>query len=189
MLHAEGHYEFYNKEVRWDDEHSRTTADGIDISTLDIKPSDIVGLKLVRDPRVVALLAEWRGGKGLESLARKAVASASAIGLIIMPEYSPADYFLGGRAVERMWLLASTLNVSMQPMLAAPLHFARLRHGNGDGLPDFMKEEFTELYKRFEKIFPGIEGKGEIFLFRLSIAKTPSVKSYRLPLVNILTES
>ncbi len=189
MLHAEGHYEFYNKEVRWDDEHSRTTADGIDIGTLDVKPSEVVGLKLVKDPRVVALLAEWRAGTGLESIARKAIASASGIGLIVMPHFTPLDYFMGGRAVERMWLMASKLNVSMQPMLAAPLHFARLKFGNGDGLPDFMKEEFTELYKRFEKVFPGLDGKGQIFLFRLCIAETPSVKSYRLPLGNILTES
>ena len=189
MLHAEGHYEFYNKEVRWDDEHSRTTADGIDIGTLDVKPSEVVGLKLVKDPRVVALLAEWRAGTGLESIARKAIASASAIGLIVMPEYTPLDYVLGGRAVERMWLMASKLNVAMQPMLAAPLHFARLNYGNGEGLPDFMKEEFTELYKRFEKVFPGLGGKGQIFLFRLCIAETPRVKSYRLPLGNILTES
>lgn len=189
MLHPEGHYEFYNKEVRWNDEHSKTTGDGIDIGTLEVKPSEVVGLKLVKDPKVVALLAEWRGGKGLEGIARKAIASASAVGLIVMPGYSTLNYFTGGRAVERMWLTASNLNISVQPMLAATLHFARLNYGNGEGLPDFMKEEFTELYHRFESIYPGIKEKGEIFLFRLSIAKTPEVKSYRLPLANILTES
>lgn len=188
MLHPEGHYEFYNKEVRWDDEHSRTTGDGIDIGTLEVKPSEVVGLKLVRDPKVVELLAKWRGGKGLESIARKAIASASAVGLIVMPDYNPLNYFMGGRAVERMWLKATSLDVSIQPMLAATLHFARLNHGNGEGLPDFMKEEFTELYQRFEVLYPSIKGKGEIFMFRLSITKPPAVKSYRLPLDNILTE-
>lgn len=186
MLHPEGHYEFYNKEVRWDDEHSRTTSDGIDISTLDVKPSEVVGLKLVKDPRVVELLAEWRAGTGLETLARKAISSASAVGLILMPEFSHLNYFLGGRAVERMWLAATNEDIAIQPMMAATLHFARLEHGNGDGLSDFIKEEFTILRQRFEKLIPEVTGKGEIFLFRLSKAEKPKVMSYRLPINNIV---
>ena len=186
MLHPEGHYEFYNKEVRWDDEHSRTTSDGIDISTLDVKPSEVVGLKLVKDPRVVQLLAEWQAGTGLETLARKAIASASAVGLILMPEFTHQNYFLGGRAVERMWLAATIEDIAIQPMMAATLHFARLEHGNGEGLPDFIKEEFTILRQRFEKLIPEVTGKAEIFLFRLSKAEKPKVMSYRLPMNNIV---
>jgi len=187
MLHPEGHFEFYQKEVRWDDEHSRSTGDGIDIATVDVTPSEIVGLKLVRDPEVVRLLAEWRGGKALEKIARKAIASASAVGLITMPAYSPANYLAGGRAVQRMWLTATQHGIAMQPMLAAVLHFARLKHANGEGMPDFMKEEFAQLHKRFERLFSQAIGKEDVFLFRLSIATEPKIKSYRLSLDKVLT--
>ncbi len=187
MLHPEGHFEFYEKEVRWDDEHSRTTGDGIDIATVDITPSERVGLRLVRDPEVVRLLAEWRGGKALEKMARKAIASASAIGYITMPGYTPTNLVNGGRALQRMWLTATEHHVAMQPMLAATLHFARLKHANGDGMPTFMKEEFESLYKRFQQLFSQLNGKEGVFLFRLSIAAEPKVKSYRLSLDKVLT--
>lgn len=187
ILHPEGHYEFYQKEVRWDAEQSKHTADGIDIATVDVTPSEVVGLKLVKDPEVVRYLAEWRGGKALEKMARKSMAATSAIGLITMPEFSSINYILGGRAVERMWLTATENNISMQPMLAATLHFARLNHGRGEGLPDFMKEEFSGLYKRFEKLFPQVSGKGEVFLFRLCIAEKPAIKSYRLPVEKVFS--
>ena len=187
LLHPDGHYEFYNKELRWDNEHSRVTADGIDISTVDITPSEVVGLKLVRDPMVAQLLADWNAGRGLERLARKSISAASAIGLITMPAFSSNDYLSGGRAVQRLWLTATDNGVSLQPMVAATLHFARLNHGDAEGMPEFMKSEFTSLFKRFERVFPEIKGREEIFLFRLSIAEKPAVKSYRLPLEKVLT--
>ena len=187
MLHPEGHYEFYNKEVRWNEEHSRSTADGIDIATVDVTPSEIVGLKLVRDPEVVKLLATWRGGKALERIARKSIASASAVGMITMPQYSSLNFLSGGRALQRMWLTATGENIAMQPMLAATLHFARLKHANGAGMPEFMKEEFEVLYKRFQQLFLQLKEKEDVFLFRLSIADEPKVKSYRLALDKVLT--
>lgn len=187
LLHEEGHFEFYEKEIRWDDEHSKATKDGIDLGTVDVSASEIVGLKLVRDPKVVKLLAEWGGGKALENLAKKAIDSASAVGLITMPSFTPENYVLGGRAVERMWLTANNIGISVQPMLAVPLHFARLIHGNSEGMPPFMKDEFEELRKRFVQLFPKIEGRGEVFLFRLSIAEQPKIKSYRYPVAEICT--
>lgn len=186
LLHPDGHYEFYNKELRWDSEHSRVTADGIDISTVDISPSEVVGLKLVKDPLVSQLLVEWRAGKGLERVARKSIAAASAVGLVLMPQFSSLDYLLGGRAVQRLWLSATEHSVSLQPMVAATLHFARLNHGNGEGMPDFMKEEFKILYKRFEQLIPEIKGREEVFLFRLCMAEKPSVRSYRYALDKVL---
>lgn len=187
LLHEEGHFEFYEKEIRWNDQHSLETKDGIDISTVDVTPSEIVGLKLVKDPKVVKLLATWGGGKALEKMAAKAVDAASAVGLITMPSFSPENFVLGGRAVERMWLTANENKISVQPMLALPLHFARLIYGNATGMPDFMREEFEILREKYERLFPHIKGKGEIFLFRLSIAEDPKVKSYRYPLSEVLT--
>lgn len=187
LLHEEGHFEFYEKEIRWNDEHSRETKDGIDIGTVDVSASEVVGLKLVKDPRVVKLLAEWGGGRALENMARKAIAGASAVGLITMPSFSPENFVKGGRAVERMWLSANENKISVQPMLAVPLHFARLIYGNSEGMPDFMKTEFETLREKYLQIFPTIEDKGEIFLFRLCIADEPEIKSYRYPVSEVYT--
>jgi molybdopterin/thiamine biosynthesis adenylyltransferase len=187
LLHQEGHHEFYKRELRWTPEQSKATKDGIDLATVDISSSDVVGLQLVKDPEVVKLLVDWKGGRALENVARKSINAASAIGFITMPNFSPQDYLNGGRAVERMWLKATELDISIQPMLAATFHFIRLNQGKGEGMPDFMKEEFSLLYKRFETLFPHTKGKGEIFLFRLCIAEHPNVKSYRIPLKDVLS--
>ncbi len=187
LLHPEGHIEFYQKELRWTPEQSQASKDGIDLATIELLESEMVGLRLVKDMEVAKLLSTWRAGKGLERIPRKAVKSASVVGLVTMPDFSPMSFLTGGRAVQRMWLQAAKCDVSLQPMVAALLHFARLVHGDGVGMPALMKEEFTELYPRFVKLFPGAIGKEPVFLFRLSIANKPSVKSYRIPVDKMLT--
>ncbi len=181
LLHPDGHYEFYNKELRWNAEHSRVTADGIDIATVDITPVEQVGIKMVRDPEVAQLLVDWNAGDALKKMTFKAIDGSSAVGLITMPDFSPINFLEGGRGMERLWLTATENSLSIQPMFAAILHFARLNHGAGSGMPDFMKDEFNELYKRFENIFPNVRGKAHAFLFRLAIAEAPHVRSYRIP--------
>ncbi len=186
LLHPEGHYEFYNKELRWNAEQSRVTADGIDIATVDITPVEEIGIKMVRDPEVAELLVAWNAGNALTRLTHKAVDGASAIGLITMPGFTSADFLAGGRAMQRMWLMATRYNISIQPILASVLHFARLNHGAADTMPQFMRDEFSKLYDRFAAVFPEANGREYVFLFRLCIAERSPIKSYRLPVEKTL---
>lgn len=186
LLHPDGHYEFYNKELRWNAEHSRVTADGIDIATVDITPVEEVGIKMVKDPGVAQLLVDWNAGDALKKMTFKSVDASSGVGLITMPQFTPADNLSGGRAMERLWLTATKTGISVQPTFAAILHFARLNHGKGIGMPDFMKNEFEILNERFEKVFPEAKNKAHVFLCKFSIASAPLVRSYRLPLDRIL---
>lgn len=187
LLHPDGHYEFYNKELRWNAEHSRVTADGIDIATVDITPGEEIGIKMVKDPQVAEFLTKWNAGDALKKITNKAVDGASAIGFIVMPHFSAPELLQGGRAIQRMWLTATECDIAIQPMLAAVFHFARLNHGGGTGMPARMKEDFAALYNRFEKLFPGTKDKGELFLFRMCIAEKPDVRSFRIPVENTLS--
>jgi len=187
LLHSEGHYEFYNKELRWDAEQSRKTADGIDIAAIDITPLEKVGIKMVSDPAVAQLLVDWNAGATLTKLTNKSIDAASAVGLITMPEFTSLDYLMGGRAMERLWLTATDLGISTQPMVSTILYFACLNQGKGAGMPDFLIKDFTGLYTRFEKLFPGTVGKGQICLFRLFVADPPEIKSFRKPAGQVLT--
>ena len=103
-----------------------------------------------------------------------------------MPDFSSTNYVLGGKAMERMWLIATKHGISIQPMMTPLLCFARLENGAGNGIPDFMKEEYTRLYRHFNELFPGIAHKGKILLFKLSIAEKTVVRSCRKPVDQVL---
>jgi hypothetical protein len=76
----------------------------------------------------------------------------------------------------------------MQPVLAPILHFVRINHGEGAGIPSSIQKEFKELNEELNKVFGITESDGEsLFLFRLCFADVPELRSLRLNLDDVYT--
>ncbi|HEY0670078.1 MAG TPA: Rv1355c family protein [Sphingobacteriaceae bacterium] len=182
----EGHYDLFEKELRWTAEKTEETKDGLDIRTLELSAKDAVGMSVIRDPKAMELVAAWNGGKVLENMTGNLVGSSSAVGLILMPEFNPVNCILAGQAAERIWLTATKYGICMQPVLAPVLHFIRINHGQDSGMPSRIEKEFKELNKELNKVFGLTESAGEsLFLFRLCFADSPELRSLRLNLEDI----
>jgi molybdopterin/thiamine biosynthesis adenylyltransferase len=179
FMHPQGHQEFFKNELRWNQEEYELKRDGIDLRSLNLTASEGAGMQLAEDERVIALLRKWQGGKGFEKISKKAVDSASAFALITMPAYTPDNYLMGGRAVQRMWLTATKNNIAVYPMTGPLFLFPRLMYGNGIGMTDEMIKELKLLREEFAGLFSLEKNVGEIFLFRLCYAEEPVVKSLR----------
>ncbi|HXI00071.1 MAG TPA: Rv1355c family protein [Sphingobacteriaceae bacterium] len=186
----QGHYDLFEKEIRWTRELAEETRDGLDIRTLELSVKDTVGFKVIRDPKAMQLVAEWNGGKVLENMTANLVRSSSAVGLISMPEFNPVNCLIAGQAAERVWLTANKYGISFQPVLAPILHFARLKHGHGVDMPENIQKEFKKLHEEFDQVFgKTLSGTESLFLFRLCFAEMPKVRSLRLSLSDIYISS
>jgi hypothetical protein len=178
MLNPVGHRDLV-REIRWTKEEAERERDGIDLRTLDLTPAEHAGLRMLRSPRVPELLRAWKAGHGLEKLTRSALLSSSAIGLITAPRESIRDRFLGGRALERVWLTATRLGLSLQPHTASIFLFARALGGGG---ADFDAETVGELIALQARLRGAFDARGtEVFLFRLFPQCEPLARSLRLP--------
>jgi molybdopterin/thiamine biosynthesis adenylyltransferase len=186
FLYPQGHHDFYTKEVRWTDESVNKTKDGLDINSLELSESDKIGLLVASNPDVITLLNKWGGGSAFEKLSRNAIKSSSAIGLITMPTYAAENFVKGGEAVQRVWLQANLKGLSFHPISAPLFLFARLNHGNGDGLTHKVSEELAKLQEQLNLIFPQLKESEGVFMFRLSFADDASVRSLRKPLEELL---
>lgn len=185
MFIPQGHYELFEKEIRWSQESAETTRDGLDIRTLDLEAKDAVGFRVAKDARAMKLVSSWNKGSALENMTKNLVSTASAVGLITVPAFTPENCLLAGNAAQRLWLNASKHNIAMQPTLAAVLHFARLIQGDGIDMPKEVRLGFNELYQEFTSIFNLNSNRVPLFLFRLFNATEPSIKSLRLNLKDI----
>jgi hypothetical protein len=181
-----GHSDFV-EEMRWTVEENDAKKDGVDLRTLDITNSERVGLHIARDKNIIKLLNDWNGGGAFKKLTKKAIDSASAIGVITMKGKTHTDYVNGGRVMQRVWLEANLNGVSFQPTASSMFIYSRLLKGNGVGLTQATCEKLTKLRPLFEKTFLIPKDCGEIFIFRLCIADEPKVKSLRKPLEEMLT--
>ncbi|MGE0562565.1 MAG: Rv1355c family protein [Flavobacteriales bacterium] len=186
IMHYGGHDDLI-AEVRWNKEEVEKTMNGVDIlGTVDLTPTELAGWKVCKNWNVVNHLNEWGLGTGLEKIQRKNIDSASAIGLITMPKFSQNDFYIGGRALERVWLAATRDNISVHPASLSTLIFNSLIYAEKNGFSDTMRSEAQELYKKFITLFGIDKDVGQILLFRFFKSGPPKEKSVRYPLNEVL---
>jgi hypothetical protein len=175
-------------EIRWDPAAAAATRDGSDLGTLELSAGDRAAMRVIAHWPALRHLRELGAGRALEQPARKAVAAASALGLLTAPGDGPVSYFLGGRAVQRVWLTASARGLAFQPMTALLYLFARAQEG-GEGLAAEERRRLAELRREYLRHFPGAAGRAEVMLFRLARADPPTARSLRRPLDEVFSAS
>jgi molybdopterin/thiamine biosynthesis adenylyltransferase len=179
------HNDFTYQEMRWTSQEAELRKTGMDVTALELLPSELVGLRLIKDPKVVAFLRHINGGDIFRNVSRKAMSSASAAGFLSMPTFSEIDFINGGRASQRIWLKATEQNIAFQVMNVPLPFFARLEYDISD-LPVEIVDDLKEQYARFYNVISDSENKGEIYLFRIFVAEKPNVTPLRRQLEDIL---
>jgi molybdopterin/thiamine biosynthesis adenylyltransferase len=178
MLHPAGHRDLV-REIRWTKDEAERERDGIDLRSIDLSAAEHAGLRMLRHPRVPELLRTWKGGEGLERLTLRAMLASSAVGLVTVPKESTRERFLGGRALERVWLTATRRGLSLQPHTSSIFLFARAL---GGGSAEFDAETIGELLALQARLRGVFDAPGtETFLFRLFPETEPLARSLRLP--------
>lgn len=186
ILNPEGHYDFVHHEMRWSKEEAEMKKDGIDMRTLGLTKSQLAALGIIKDDKVVAELRNLDGGYALDMLAKRNVETASALCLISLPKYELRSFFEGGRAMERLWLAATGLKLSIHPLISPLYFFPRILHGKGEGLSSKNIEELKGLRTKFQKITGVLNDEAEVFLAKISVSEKPTIKTLRLPVEEVL---
>lgn len=180
LIHPRGHFDSFKKELRWTEEENKEKRDGVDVATLGITKGEVAALRIANDSEAIQFVRDTiKGGNAFKKMALKAVAAASALGVVSIPSYSEQGFLRGGRAVERIWLEANLRGVSFQPITQFTFLLARLMHGNGEGFDSYYMEQFSSLKDRFFHLLPHLENRQPIFIFRLCKAEEPQIKALR----------
>lgn len=173
--------------VRWTPEEVLRTRDGIDVATLEMSAADVAGLRVVSRWSAMRLVGMMGSGRVLEQVSRKAVASASALGLVTMPGNDPAAFLRGGRAMEAAWLEATARGLAFHPLAMMPYLFAHLERGTGEGFSAAEQAALRALRQRYRALFDVPEGWCEPILFRLAGGvPPPSARALRRPVDDVL---
>ena len=184
MLNPIGHRELFAHEIRWTAAEARSTSDGLDLATLELKLSEQAAMRVASDPAAIGLLRSWNAGNGFKKMSGDAIRGSGAVCLISVLSSSPAALLLGGRAVERMWLSLALNGIAVHP-ISAPIFLAHhVRFGGAEG---FSPKEQAEILMAFNGIQHAFStgSREPLFLARLAHADPPTVRSLRRPMGEI----
>jgi molybdopterin/thiamine biosynthesis adenylyltransferase len=171
-LHAE-----MISELRWPGDPCPDT--GIDVRSLELDPSNLAVLGILKRPDVMAYLAQWDGGTALGEDTRRHVLASSAVAVIAVPADTLSDYARGGSAAEAVWITAQQRGLAVQPISPVFLYarsmaeLAELSTSFGDELAELQKE-FRQLVRMPPDGFPAL-------VLRLAFSGPASVRSRRSP--------
>ncbi|MBN3583336.1 Rv1355c family protein [Algoriphagus aestuarii] len=185
FFHDQGLVDFIN-EVRWSEAEAIEKKDGIDVATLELSGTEKAAMGLLKDPRTVKFFRKYLMGYGLTKISKDTITTASGIFLIKIKNYSPQNILKAGMVLQRIWIQANLLGLSVQPVSAMLFIFQRVLNENHVGFTKIEENEILDLKKSFNTIFNKERDKQEIFMFRVNKAGEPSVRSYRRDLSETL---
>ena len=162
-------------ELRWPGDRRPDT--GIDVRGLELDPSDLAVLDILKRPDVMAALAQWNAGTALGDDARRRVSASSAVAVISVSGGSLTDYARGGSAVEAVWIAMQQRGLAVQPISPVFLYarnaedLTELSTSFADELGD-LQQEFRQLVRLPADNFP-------VLVLRFAVGGGASVRSRR----------
>ena len=159
--------------------------EGLDVRTLEMDPTSIAAVGLLRRPDVMAHLVDWRAGQMLGLRTQLLVGTSSALAAITIPRADPLWYVRAGAAIERFWLSAQLHGLAVQPV--APIFLYATDDGDllslgGERHLDHMHS----LRGRFATLWDLDDGEAVTMVLRVSHAVPASTQSIRRPLSEVL---
>lgn len=173
--------------IRWSEEEAERTRDGLFVGTLELKTPDKIGFRFLKNWGLVRRLIPLGVPKIIAQTAAKLAGSASAIGVIAMPDDSLESYLTGGRLFQRVWLEATRLGLAFHPMAGIACLIQRVRAGITDRLSDKHCGQLREADISLRKAF-GLRDEAMVMTFRAGVAPPPTARSLRLPVNDVMLD-
>jgi molybdopterin/thiamine biosynthesis adenylyltransferase len=184
MLNEHGHHDFFERNIRWTPADYNTTNDGVPLQPSALSPAILAALSVLRDQKVASALRAVGGGNAVVQATMQSVLSASCMGVLSVAKLSLENFFQAGIGMQKLWLRATQMGYTLEPVFSPVSLFLRL--DSDRGLEQDEIEKLTNLREIFRSI-TNLEGdRKEVFLFKLSKTEKQVIPTKRLPLSEIL---
>ena len=88
--------------------------------------------------------------------------------------------------MQRVWLRATLLGLTVFPLATLPYLFARLERGRGDGLAEADQKALRSMRSEYNAIFQPPDDHAEGILLRFAKAGPATARSLRRPVGDVL---
>lgn len=154
---------------------------GFFIDTLEVPPPIKALFKLFRFWKFMNLLNYIGFANLIKKGNEQTYQAASAMGIITAAEKRDEDYIQIGRALQRIWLSATKLGLSFQPLTGVLFFMQALENGASDHFNDRHISEIKNKYQTVRKIFE-VHEKNMPIMFRIGYGDAPSARTLRHPI-------
>jgi len=184
--HKQLHSDLF-KWIRWSDHETIKTKDGLPIKALQISFPQEIGLKFISSWKRMHLLNTFGASNLAADYSYRLALKSAALGFITMEHNRPEDYIDGGRFFQRLWLTATSENLSLHPLGALIFFLSKFRLNGGEGFAPKQRQILRYVHDALCDLFPIKNDTGLIMLFRIGYAAAPpTARALRRPVSEVL---
>ena len=187
MFSNEYLHKFFFNHINWTKEEDDEKKIGFFIDTLELPPPAKAGLKLFKHWKVTNVLNKLGLYKMIGKQNAETNSKSSGFAVLVIKDKSPESFVYAGRALERLWLTSTKLNLSLQPLTGVLFFMYRIL-ANDTG--KFSKEHvdlIKNAYYSIAKIFSVRDDETIAFMCRLGFGGKPSARSSRFSVDEVIS--
>ena len=176
-------HKFFFEHMRWTEKEALEKRDGMYIKTMELPPPVILLFKLLfKRWRLVKILGI---AKFIAKQTKKMYLAAPAIGIITIDSDSSGDFLKGGRLMQRVWLEATRMGLSLHPSAGTIFLIQRALKGATEDFTQENVEMIEFVHQKLKSAFK-LHNETIAFLFRIGRSDPPSAYSPRLSLEQLI---
>ena len=186
IMHPHSHHDFIYNEMRWKKDQIDEKRDGIFVDELNLTPSNLAGLHLIKDKNVTGFIDSHNLGQGLKEISFKLITASPLIIYTCSPSFNARSFIEAGILMERLWLECTGLNLGFQ-VLNVPFAFLlRLKNKDLNKFSKLYLEELDEMKNKMTGLFPNWENTTDLFIVRIFPTNNVGGESVRRNLKDML---
>ena len=173
-------HRFFFSHINWTKKEDEEKKIGFYIKTFELpKPAEFA-FKLFSNWRILQVLNKIGASNMVAKTNAGIYASSSVMGVIIIKDKTPKDFVMAGRMFERIWLKATSMGLSMQPLTGILFLMHRIRAGKINEFSLSQIQLVTTAYERMAKAFGISPEKTMAITFRIGKSSSPTARALRL---------
>jgi len=171
-------HDFLFSHVTWNQKED-SQKHGFLIDTFEFSPPQKTVFRLLSNWKLLKLLLPIGISDFIARDMQKVHATAPTFGAILLPGSRPEDYVHGGMLMERLWLVTTKLELSLQPATTVGIIGTHVVTGEPVSLSSVHQGLLRKEYENLSREFGAKESERFCFVFRIGYADAPSAMTTR----------
>ena len=168
-------HELFIKEIVWSKKEELEKKSGLYLKTMELNPPQKIGLKLFRNWNIMSFFNNFKFARLIANDNAKIYASGAGMGVIVV-KGKKEDFISAGRALERLWLKATQMNLNFS-IIAGTIFYWQSMQDNATNI--FSQEHIKIINDAYDNILRIFKVKNGVvaFAFRVGFGPEPSTTS------------
>lgn len=172
-------HKFLFAHIRWTESEERQMKTGMYIKTLELNPPQSLAFKLFKHWSILKFFNKLGAARKVSKENANIYKQSAAMTAFIASGNDSRDFIAVGRLMQRVWLKATAMNLSAQPLTGITFLNLRVLSGQSNMLNSKEIALIQNSYQGIKKIF-GVNQGIIVTTFRIGAGGTPSATSSRL---------